>query len=207
MGFLNFSKSKKEKEVNEVLMEFYFQDFFNEAINLKSYSQYKISDRAIQIEKEYIKYLTIILSGGVMLASKNHTNFKSWNDSEFSSIVFKSVYKNCAFMERLVYKNILKFYGSSSDLNGGNQGDLRLDVFNRFNCYQKELLQSIANRNQSYQYLTDVFEIKTLVTTDPSSNTIETEIQSLSFNEIYDEFNYIPDAIQKFQNSILKYFS
>ena len=236
MGFFNFSKSKKEKEVNQVLMEFYFQDFFNEAINLKRYYQYKISDRAIQIEKEYIKYLTIILSGGVMLASKNHTIFKSWDDSEFSSIVFKSVYKNCAFMERLIERNVLKFHGSSRHLNGGNKVDLRLDIFSRFNRYKKEISQSIANRKpyweenidaetglptneepggdimvliqkHYYNYLKNIFEIKTLERINPSNNTIETEIQSLSFNEIYDEFNYIPHAIDEFQNIILiRYF-
>jgi len=235
MGFFNFSKSKKEKEVNEELMEFYFQEFFNEAINLKRYYEYKISDRAIQIEKEYVKYLTIILSGGVMIANKNHTNFKSWGDAEFNSIVFKSVYKNCAFMERLIERNVLKFHGSSSNLNGGNKGDLRLDVFNRFNRYKKEISQSIANRKpyweenidgetglptneepggdimvliqkHYYNYLNDIFEIKTLERINPSNNTIETEIQSLSFNEIYDEFNYIPHAIDEFQNIILRYF-
>ncbi|MBG7610650.1 hypothetical protein IU405_00120, partial [Polaribacter sp. BAL334] len=135
MVFLNFSKSKKEKEVNEVLMGYYFEDFFNEVINLKRYYQYNVSDRAIQIEKEYIKYLTIILSGGVMIETKNYTKFRSWNDNEFNSMVFKCVYKNCTFMERLVERDILRFFGSLI----GDNGDLRLDVFSRFNNYKKEI--------------------------------------------------------------------
>ena len=42
-----------------------------------------------------------------MIATKNHTIFKSWVDDEFNSVVFKSVYKNCAFMERLIEKENL----------------------------------------------------------------------------------------------------
>ena len=230
MGFFNFLN--KEKEVDEALMGLYFEDFFREVINLKRYYQYNVSDRAIQLEKEYIKYLTIILSGGVMIASKNLTKFKSWEDDEFSSIVFKVVYKNCAFMEKLVYRNILQFNGSAV---GRKDGDLRLNVYSRFHKYKKEISESIANRKpyweeningetglptneepggeimvliqkHYYNYLIDIFKIKTLERINSSTNTIETEIQELSFNEIYNEFNYVYDAIDKFQNEILKYF-
>lgn len=201
MGLFDHSNSNREIEINDILMGLFFEDLFNKVLRLKKCHNYNISDRAIKIEQEYVKYLLVILSGSVLVLLKNSLLLKPMNDEEFHEMVLKSVYKNCSFIEGLVEKQIIGYPFCSYGL--------RLDVLSRFNRYKYEISKSIKTK-KSYcsAYLIDLFEIKTVEKINSSSGDIQTEIRPLSDEDIFSskKYNFILSDIKEFQDQLLRFF-